>query len=79
MRDGSANLHASAKLFALRVIEQDVTDNEISEIMTAHNKMMDVMGVYQHHDAVTGTAKQFVANDYNFNLVKAVNDNNKIY
>ncbi|CAH2272901.1 lysosomal alpha-mannosidase [Pelobates cultripes] len=31
------------------------------------------MGVAQHHDAVTGTAKQAVADDYNFRLYKGWN------
>lgn len=34
--------------------------------------MLDAMGVYQHHDAVAGTAKQYVANDYSFKLVNAL-------
>jgi len=34
--------------------------------------MLDVIGVTQHHDAVTGTAKQHVANDYAFRISKAM-------
>ena len=33
------------------------------------------MGIYQHHDAVTGTAKQYVADDYTLRHVKAINAN----
>jgi hypothetical protein len=42
--------------------------------------MMDIMGIYQHHDAVTGTARQHVANDYNFRMWKALTKvNNPVY
>jgi len=33
---------------------------------------MTALGVYQHHDAVTGTAKQAVADDYATSLYKAM-------
>jgi hypothetical protein len=36
--------------------------------MEAKESMLDSMGVYQHHDAVAGTAKQHVADDYNMRL-----------
>jgi hypothetical protein len=38
--------------------------------------MLNQMGVYQHHDAVAGTAKQHVANDYAMRLEKAIRQNN---
>jgi hypothetical protein len=37
--------------------------------------MLDSMGIYQHHDAVTGTAKQYVADDYTLRHVKAIKAN----
>jgi hypothetical protein len=37
------------------------------------------MGVYQHHDAVAGTAKQYVANDYSLNLFNAMQENNELF
>jgi hypothetical protein len=41
--------------------------------------MMNVMGVLQHHDSITGTGKQKVANNYKWNLFKAMELNNQLY
>jgi hypothetical protein len=35
--------------------------------------------VNQHHDAVTGTGKQAVANDYAFRIFKSMQINNQPY
>lgn len=41
--------------------------------------MLDAMGVNVHHDAVTGTAKQFVSDDYAYTLFNAIRGNNVLY
>ena len=41
--------------------------------------MLDTMGVTQHHDGITGTAKQHVADDYNFRVFNSTQANNKVY
>jgi hypothetical protein len=41
--------------------------------------MLNEMGVYQHHDAIAGTAKQLVANDYANRLTKALKNNTEMY
>lgn len=50
--------------------------------LTSHlNFMREQMGVMQHHDAVTGTEKQHVADDYirnTFIAMKACNDNARL-
>jgi lysosomal alpha-mannosidase len=35
-------------------------------------EMLDDLGINQHHDAVTGTGKQAVANDYAHRLYKGM-------
>ena len=40
---------------------------------------MDQIGINQHHDAITGTAKQFVADDYALRVFKALQGNNPVY
>ena len=82
MRDGSANLHAANRLYSQKVIgnyHQRVPDEDIDEILQAKDALLDIMGVYQHHDAVSGTERQHVANNYVEKLSKAMNANNKVY
>ena len=41
--------------------------------------MLDALGIVQHHDGLSGTAKQHVADDYNYRLYSAMNSNNAVY
>ena len=57
VRQGQASMHASNKLYALRVLDVNASDSTINQTLAALYSMMDTMGIYQHHDAVTGTAR----------------------
>ena len=76
MRDASHTLHSSNKLFALASIDQSTTDAEIENMLKAKATMLDVVGVVQHHDSITGTAKQHVADDYNKRIAKGIASTN---
>lgn len=47
--------------------------------MGASIEMQDALGINQHHDAVTGTAKQAVADDYASRLFKGMERSNIEY
>lgn len=48
-------------------------------MLKAKRTMMDVIGVVQHHDAVTGTTKQHLADDYNSRIFKGIEKTNPVY
>ena len=41
--------------------------------------MLDVVGVIQHHDGITGTGKQHTADDYTKRIFKALEAVNPVY
>lgn len=79
VRDGSANLHASNKLYGIKVLDQELSNGAIASIIGSKYTMLDAMGVSQHHDAITGTEKQHVCDDYTTTLFDAMEKNNLIY
>lgn len=72
VREGQANLHAANKLYAMKAINPLSSDADINATMAAQYSMLDSLGIYQHHDAVTGTAKQHVADDYTYRMYKSM-------
>jgi len=72
MRDASHTLHSSNKLFALAGLNQMAADSQIEEMLAAKDAMMDVVGVVQHHDGITGTGKQHTADDYVKRIAKGI-------
>ena len=60
-------LQAVRQLAALARLNDTDTASSISELERA-------MGVAQHHDAVSGTERQHVANDYSKRLARGIND-----
>jgi len=57
IRRGSHETHASNQLYAVQVLSQSASESEIEKILTAKYTMLDVMGINQHHDAVSGTSR----------------------
>jgi hypothetical protein len=64
IRRAQHTLLASSKLFSLNMLNQAITDVAAYFMRNTTEEMLDVVGVNQHHDAVTGTAKTYVNKDY---------------
>ena len=79
IRRGSHSLHASNKFYGYAMLNQSISDDEVQNILSTSEDIFDTMGVNQHHDAVTGTGKQAVANDYAWRIYKSLQNTNQVY
>lgn len=79
VKDASAAFGSHSHIFARKVLDQNATEERINEIMDANFQLLDALGISQHHDVITGTEKQYVANDYSYRLQKGVDESKKIY
>ena len=75
VRESGRYLQSIKTLFALTQMHNDGGFANImrKEMVKSIYGLKDAMGINQHHDAVAGTSKQAVANDYVLILSKALN------
>lgn len=75
VRESGRYLQSIKTLFALTQINNDggFANTMRKEMVKSIYNLKDAMGINQHHDAVAGTSKQAVANDYVFLLSRALN------
>ena len=79
VRRGQANLHAANQFFVMKALNQSTSSDQLKDIRHASNSMLNSLGVYQHHDGITGTAKDHVANNYYKHLKESMETNNEEY
>ena len=61
------------------MIKSDVTDDKVTQVLAAKKNMLEPLSVYLHHDAITGTDKQFVADDYSFKMGRGIYSSTELY
>ena len=79
VKDASSLFSAEMKLFSERVITENVKASDVSDVLLAKQSMLESLSIYQHHDAITGTAKQYVADDYSFRMQRSIDFSSKTY
>lgn len=67
-REASRKLRAYSQILASEVLGHK---NKRDDVVEALNDLNDAISVHQHHDAITGTDRQHVADDYSLRLFKA--------
>mmetsp|Transcript_1042 Transcript_1042/g.1904 ORF Transcript_1042/g.1904 Transcript_1042/m.1904 type:complete len:329 (+) Transcript_1042:599-1585(+) len=78
-RKGSSVFHAQSQLLSEAVLDANKSKEQIGQILEAKEDFLDAMGINQHHDAITGTAKQRVADDYAFRISRAIKSSSDLY
>jgi len=80
VRRASSSYHSSNQLITEKMLDQskDVEDFQ-DELIEGSWALLDDLSILQHHDAVSGTAKQAVADDYAWRLFTGMKKNNEGY
>jgi hypothetical protein len=71
VKTASAQYYAQSKIVARKMIDQSATDDEIKDYLKSNDIFLDQLSIVQHHDAITGTATQYVTLDYQYRLQRA--------
>jgi len=79
VRDVSALMNAQSKLYAQRVIRYNASESDLQRIIENKRQMLEQLSIYLHHDAITGTAKQYVADDYTERISRAIDFSSLTY
>jgi hypothetical protein len=69
-------MEASNQLYSTQTFNGN---KDLDEMLESKDEMMDALGINQHHDAITGTGVQAVADDYAHRLYIAMKNNTKTY
>ena len=77
VREGSSIYHLNQKLLSFLLYQYDLPTTLTDPVLAAQTELHEALGVLQHHDAVSGTEKQHVAEDYARILNEGVLASNK--
>lgn len=61
------------------MLDQSIDNQTLNQILKSNYQLLDELSSVQHHDAIAGTSKQKVANDYTRRLYKATQKNSDSY
>jgi hypothetical protein len=76
-RRASSHFEASSQMYSTQVFNSEAKN--LDKILESKYEMMDALGINQHHDAITGTGRQDVADDYANRLFVAMQANTETY
>jgi hypothetical protein len=51
----------------------------VKEVMSAKKDLLEALGIQMHHDAITGTSKNYIARDYTIRINKALEQSLPVY